>query len=313
MSKLQNAVAKNAAAKKQTEVSRDPALKVGFEKYLATGAKEMVRYLQNAENAATLMQSFFDAARTNPALWDCSKESLVSCLMTSAKLGLYPGVGGECAYVPFKGEATFIPMYQGLIRLAFESGYVSKISAHVVYENDFFEYKLGLEEVLNHVPADGDRGKRKAVYAVISMKDGSKSFEVMFEKQINLIKAEIYSAGKEKSPWNTERDIDWMWKKTVLKQALKVVPRSSNLRVMLEHDGKIEAGKDSTLEILAQSEILEVRAKVSATTPTQAALVTTPVQVPIEVEQTPDWDAIAAESAGSQLSFIEKDSQPPVG
>ena len=47
---------------------------------------------------------------------------------------------------------------KGLIDLAYRSGQISTVSAHTVYEHDEFEYELGLDEKLKHIPARTDRG-----------------------------------------------------------------------------------------------------------------------------------------------------------
>ena len=327
MSKLQTAVAKNAAAKKQevsnanTGVSADEKRTKGiFEAYLAKGAADMLRMLGSKAQAGMLVQCFFDAAKASPKLWQCTPASIYQCMMASAKTGLYPGYGGEVFYNPvFSGkkqcyEATFIPMYKGLVQLAFESDKVGKISAHVFYENDFFEYKLGLEEVLNHVPARENRGKKLGAYAIITLTTGEKSFEVMFEPEIALIRDKSPGANSPKfkeSVWFSERDSGEMWKKTVLRRLLKLNPSSRKMHDILQAE---DEGVDA---ILSDTEKLTIQGVAGTMTIDQALTVEqAPVVIesaPIEVEQTPDWDAIAAESAGSQLSFIEKDSQPPVG
>ena len=48
--------------------------------------------------------------------------------------------------------------YKGLIDLCYRSGEVSTVQAHTVYENDTFEYELGLDNKLRHVPASSGRG-----------------------------------------------------------------------------------------------------------------------------------------------------------
>jgi len=56
-------------------------------------------------------------------------------------------------------EAQLIPGYRGYIALARRSGDVQSVAAQVVYENDRFSIRYGLNEDLEHVPAEGDRGE----------------------------------------------------------------------------------------------------------------------------------------------------------
>ena len=95
----------------------------------------------------------------NPRLMECNGASLIGAVMQSAQLGLSPDpVLGEAWFVPFKGVVTFIPGYKGLIKLAYQSEQVAKVSAHVVRDGDAFDYEYGLREKLSHRPAnDPDR------------------------------------------------------------------------------------------------------------------------------------------------------------
>ena len=105
------------------------------------------------------------ALNTNTKLRECTPMSFVGAMMTAAQLGCEVNTPlGQAYLIPRwnskKGstECQFQIGYKGLIDLAYRSGEVSTISAHVVYENDEFEYELGLEPVLKHKPAMKDRG-----------------------------------------------------------------------------------------------------------------------------------------------------------
>lgn len=69
---------------------------------------------------------------------------------------------GQAYLIPFRNhgrmECQFQLGYKGLIDLAYRSGEVSIIQAHTVYENDDFQYELGLDPTLRHVPARSNRG-----------------------------------------------------------------------------------------------------------------------------------------------------------
>jgi recombination protein RecT len=177
----------------------------------------------------------------NPKLMDCKMESIGDCLMQSAQTGLYPGAMHECSYVPYKGKATFIPEYRGLVRLAWQGGTVSGSPyADVVYENDEFEFEKGTNHYLRHVPFLGDdseRGKPIAVYAVIPC-HGGMHFEV---KNIDWVKKrEKVAPGSSsaESPW--KKWWDEQARKTILKYALKGIPKSSRLAVAINSDNAAE-------------------------------------------------------------------------
>jgi recombination protein RecT len=59
---------------------------------------------------------------------------------------------GEAYLVPYKETCQLIPGYQGLMKLARNSGLVEDIYAHEVRAKDRFEMTLGLERDLIHEP-----------------------------------------------------------------------------------------------------------------------------------------------------------------
>jgi len=138
--------------------------------------------------------------RTNPKLKVCTPESLLGAVMQCAQLGLEPTILGHAYLIPYKNkkkdekgreigfvnEAQFQIGYKGLLELARRTGQISSIVAHEVHENDEFDYRYGIKENLDHVPADGDRGKVIKYYAYAKFKDGGYSFLVMSKHDIEL-------------------------------------------------------------------------------------------------------------------------------
>lgn len=174
--------------------------------------------------------------RTNPKLLECSIDSLMGGVMEAAKLGLEPGLMGQCYLIPFekkkkqgnewvtvKIEAQFIIGYKGLIDLVRRSGQVSTIEARTVHENDFFDYEYGLDDKLVHKPTLNNRGEAIAYYAVCKLKDGGSSFLVMSKEELVQYK-DKYSKAKSFGPWVD--DFDAMARKTCLRQLIKYLPIS---------------------------------------------------------------------------------------
>ena len=184
----------------------------------------------NQDQANKLMIAFLNAVNKTPTLMECGWEGLVQCLMTSAEYGVMPGAFHECAYVPFRNkgrtEAVFILQYQGLCKLLYSSGFVTKIAADVVRENDSFMHKRGTGERIEHDYASGDRGPRVGVWVVITNKYGAEHCHSMTAEEIDQFKARSPAARSSDSPWNSkyDSDVDWMWKKTCLKQSGKLLP-----------------------------------------------------------------------------------------
>lgn len=173
------------------------------------------------------------AISKTPALADCTPQSFLGAMMQAAQLGLEPNTPlGQAYLIPYQNhdrlECQFQLGYKGLIDLAYRSGEVLDIQAHAVHEHDLFEYELGLETRLKHVPAMQDRGPVVAYYAVYHTRAGGYGVEVMSVDDVRQYAAKYSkSAKKNRGPWAT--DFDAMAKKTVVKQALKYAPIATEL------------------------------------------------------------------------------------
>ncbi|RMD50745.1 hypothetical protein D6827_03435 [Candidatus Parcubacteria bacterium] len=219
--------------------SFDVQLRDWFKKH----SRKMQTLAGSKEEANKIITSLIFVAQRNPKLMTCTMESIGECLMQSAQLKLYPGPLQECAYVPFGNRATFMPQYQGLCKLAYNSGVVRSIATEVVYANDLFEFELGTNAYLRHVPTLSDnRGERIAAWCVVKTTHG----EVIIVKPISFIEGirkRSPAGNKKDSPWNTsDDDYDAMARKTVLKQALKTIPKSSDLAAAIQVDNAVESG-----------------------------------------------------------------------
>ena len=165
------------------------------------------------------------ALRKNPKLLEASRDSLAGALLVASQLGLEPD-GKMGALVPYKGEIQFIPMYQGLIKLAYNSEQVADISAYNVYSNEKWKLQPYTNPPYIHdMLPPSRRGDYVGSYCVFKIK-GSDSCHVewMWAEEVNKIKAKAMEK-KSNSPWMT--DEDEMRRKTVVRRALKYAPMSS--------------------------------------------------------------------------------------
>jgi recombination protein RecT len=201
-------------------------------------------------------QSYMTAVATVPKLLECSKLSVAQSLMQCARLGFYPdGVLGHAWILPYKGHATLIPGYRGLIELAYRSGKVSNIDTHWVREGDHFEYRYGLTPDLTHVPCDKP-GALTAAYAVATMTDGSKQFTVITRDDAMETKSRSQSANSQYSPWNHKDDEKWMWAKTAVRRLCKLLPLSPESQWAVRQVERVETGQDPVQVDLAGFDIL---------------------------------------------------------
>src|SRR5690625_4492884 len=180
-----------------------------IEDYLKQMAPAMKQALPKHMDVERLMRLTMTTIRTTPKLREADPGSVLGAVMQAAQLGLEPGLLGQCYLLPFdnkkKGitECQFIIGYKGMIDLARRSGHIQSIYAHAVYENDEFEYELGLNPTLNHVPSfDSDRGEYIGSYAVAHFKDGGYQMEFMLKAEIEKRRNASPGGGSKYSPWN---------------------------------------------------------------------------------------------------------------
>lgn len=91
------------------------------------------------------------AVQTNPNLLEADRRTLFAAATKAAQMGLLPD-GREGAIVTFKGQAQWMPMVAGIMKLVRNSGEISTWSVQAVYENDQFDFCLGDEEHIIHKP-----------------------------------------------------------------------------------------------------------------------------------------------------------------
>lgn len=236
---------KNLIQKQGGQMSAAKAEKKAMQAYIKAMEPAIKKALPSVITPERFTRMVLSALSSTPKLADCSPRSFLAAMMTAAQLGVEPNTAlGQAYLLPYRNhgqmECQFQLGYKGLIDLAYRSGEVSVIQAHTVYENDVFEYELGMDPKLRHVPAKADRGEAVAYYAMFKTKDGGYGFEVMSVDDVQR-HAQRYSKsyGSGSSPWRS--NFDEMAKKTVLKRALKYAPLKSDFVRGVAQDETIKA------------------------------------------------------------------------
>ncbi|HLR43060.1 MAG TPA: recombination protein RecT [Pseudogracilibacillus sp.] len=212
-----------------------------IEDYLKQMAPAMSQALPKHMDVDRLMRLTMTTIRTTPELRNADMGSLLGGVMQAAQLGLEPGLLGQCYLLPFKNnkkgitEVTFIIGYKGMIDLARRSGHIQSIYAHAVYENDDFEYELGLNPTLKHTPSmESDKGAFIGSYAVAHFKDGGYQMEFMPKAEIEKRRNASPGGRSKFSPWNNY--YEEMANKTVIRHMWKYLPISVEVQQAVAHD-----------------------------------------------------------------------------
>lgn len=239
--KIQNQVATTGNSDKKT-----------MQTYIKAMEGEIKKALPSVITPERFTRMVLSAISVNPKLANCTKASFLGAMMNAAQLGLEPNTPlGQAYILPYmnKGalEAQFQIGYKGLIDLAYRSGEVEVVQAHIVYEHDEFECAYGLEPKLTHKPADKNRGEPVKVYAVFKTKSGGYGFEVMSMEDVRNHASKYSKAyGSSFSPWKS--NFEEMAKKTVLKKVLKYAPLKSDFvkAVVQDETVKSDLSEDMT-------------------------------------------------------------------
>ena len=226
-------------AAQSAQVSQKPKK---MQDYIKKMQGEIAKALPSVLTPERFTRITLSALSTNAKLAETTPQSFLGAMMTAAQLGLEPNTPlGQAYLIPYRNhgvlECQFQLGYKGLIDLAYRSGEVSTIQANVVYENDEFEYELGLEPKLRHVPAKSDRGDPVFFYAVFRTKDSGYGFDVMSVDDVRA-HARKYSKAYSNGPWQT--NFEEMAKKTVLKRVLKYAPLKTDFVRGLSADETIK-------------------------------------------------------------------------
>ena len=236
---------KNLIQKQGGQMSAAKAEKKTMQAYIKAMEPAIKKALPSVITPERFTRMVLSALSSTPKLAECSPQSFLAAMTPAAQLGVEPNTAlGQAYLLPYRNhgqmECQFQLGYKGLIDLAYRSGEVSVIQAHTVYENDVFEYELGMDPKLRHVPAKAERGEAVAYYAMFKTKDGGYGFEVMSVDDVQR-HAQRYSKsyGSGSSPWRS--NFDEMAKKTVLKRALKYAPLKSDFVRGMAQDETIKA------------------------------------------------------------------------
>jgi recombination protein RecT len=179
-----------------------------------------------------------DAFLKNPA-------SFFASALYCAELNLSPSsLVGEFFFTVSKESVKPILGYKGLVALLLRSNKVKKIWAEVVYNEDDFEYELGLEPKMVHIPNFNSIktcDNIKCIYTCAKIED-EVIFKVMTLEEIKTI-VDMLETPSEYY-FNDKKDPEkWSLKKVVLKQMSKLMPKEDDrLLKAVSYDDNVEGG-----------------------------------------------------------------------
>lgn len=187
---------------------------------------EFARALPPHVPAPKFVRALQTAITSTPDIAKCTERSVITECMKAAADGLVID-NREATLVKFGEVAKYIPMYQGLMKMARNSGEISTIAAIIVHKGDEFKYTPGLDDFpIHNIDWFGDRGEPVGAYSVVKLKDGCYIVEVMSKAQIMKIAAGTKNAGQ----YDCTKGASWAewWRKTLIRRISKYMPRSTD-------------------------------------------------------------------------------------
>lgn len=196
-------------------------------------------YMGDESNARKFIMAVVSDVQRIPKLLECPPDNLITEYMKMAELGFMPSsVSGEAYVIPYAKKAQMQVGYKGIATLLFAAGNL-KIDSAIIREHDTYSYDEGvITHKVDMSKSKEQRGKAIGAYTKVTLASGEISYYFMNEADImahakNFSKSFSFSD----SPWKEGKDPElWMWRKTVLIQHSKLLPRNEKLNKALEYD-----------------------------------------------------------------------------
>jgi recombination protein RecT len=244
---------------------------------------EIARALPKHVKADRMARIALTALRTTPKLAQCTPDSFLGAIIQASQLGLEVNTPlGHAYLLPFderksgKTICQLIIGYQGMLDLTRRSGMVKSIYAFPVYEGDVFDWELGLNPTIKHVPSkDNDRERKRLthVYAVAKLEGGEPVFTVLTRGEVERYKGR--SRASNSGPWVT--DFEAMALKTAIRRLYRWLPKSAEMARAEAFDEAPEIGRSQLSA--ADPEVVSML---------QAHGVDAPIEAHAEVEHDPE-------------------------
>jgi len=211
---------------------------VSLEETIRRSVDQLQVALPQGMSAERMARIALTCLRINPKLFEVAgrnPQSFIAALFQSAQLGLEPNTIGEAWLIAYGNEVKFQIGAYGWAKLFYNNQSSTTLQMEKVHQNDFFEYDLGSQTISHRPPKFGeDRGPVAGYYAVANITGGGKIIKTMSVQEARdwaIRYSKCWNKDKEQfipgTPWASH--FDSMAQVTVLKQVLKIVPKSAEM------------------------------------------------------------------------------------
>lgn len=261
--------------------------RMGMAAYLTNDAvKNQINQIVGGKSGPRFISSIISAVQTNPALAECTNQSILSAALLGESLKLSPSPQlGQFYMVPFKDKkrgatvATFTIGYRGLLQLAIRSGQYKKLNVLPIKEGELISYDPLEEEIEVNLIEDEEQREKAPTIGYYAMFEYTNGFRKTLYWSREKMKAHAikYSQGyasdlRNGTGWTFwSKDFDSMAMKTMLRQLItRWGVMSVDMMTAMDTDMAV-IKPDLTPEYVDTEEVPAVEAVASAEHPQEAA------------------------------------------
>lgn len=205
--------------------------RLGISAYLTADAvKNQINQGVGGKDGQRFISAIVSAVNTNPALQECTNQSILSGALLGESLKLSPSPQlGQYYLVPFndknKGKvAQFQLGYKGYIQLAIRSGQYKKLNVLAIKEGELIRFDPLNEEIEVRLIEDEEEREQANTIGYYAMFEYTNGFRkaIYWSKRKMEAHALKYSKGYQAKKGYTfwEKDFDGMAYKTMLRQLI---------------------------------------------------------------------------------------------
>lgn len=205
--------------------------RLGITAYLTRDdVKNQINQVISGKNGTRFISSVVSAVNNNPALQECTNQSILSAALLGESLNLSPSPQlGQYYMVPFNGKnkgkvAQFQLGYKGYIQLAIRSGQYKKLNVLGIKEGELIRFDPLNEEIVVKLIEDEEAREQAPTIGYYAMFEYTNGFrKAMYwsrrKMEAHALKySKGYQAKKGYTFW--EKDFDGMAYKTMLRQLI---------------------------------------------------------------------------------------------
>lgn len=163
--------------------------------------RQRINQVIGGKDGQRFISAVVSAVQTNPALQECSNQSILSAALLGESLKLSPSPQlGQYYIVPFNDKdrgkvAQFLLGYKGYIQLAIRSGYYKKLNVISIKDGELVKFDPLNEEIEVHLIEDEEQREAAETIGYYAMFEYTNGFRkaIYWSKKKMLAHADKYS------------------------------------------------------------------------------------------------------------------------